>query len=328
MVVVLFRNGLPAAALPIVQSRNGSRALTAPYTTEYIPAFPQPDAAEELGRLARHYASGVLRLDGIDPSRPGVAAFLRGLEASGLTTAQYMGFANWYEPVSDFDSYWQSRPSRLRTTVRRKLAASTRAGMEFRMFRNDWHEAIAIYSEIYASSWKSPEPHQGFIPAMVRELGGEDLVRLGVMVMDGRPVAAQIWLVCGGRGTIFKLAHREDAAAFSPGTLLTVRMAETLIGEENLQQIDFGRGDDAYKRDWLGHRRNRVGVVAADWRSVAGLSAIATEIIPTLGTRAVRRHLRRNRVDYVGAGNSSDVVGVGFRALYRWCHPVGNQRPR
>lgn len=321
---VLFRNGLPAAALPIVQSRDGMRALTAPYTTIYAPALPQNEAAEELGRLARRYAKGVMRLDGIEPSQPGIAAFLCGLQASGMMVAQYQGFANWYEPLSNFESYWQARPSRLRATVRRKLAAADRAGLQFRMYRDDWDHALSIYDEIYSSSWKSPEPHSEFIPTMVRELGREGLVRIGVMSINDRPVAAQIWLVSTGRGTIFKLAHREDAAALSPGTLLTYRMAELLIGSEHLHEIDFGRGDDAYKRDWLSRRRARIGVIAADWRSAAGLSAIVREVIPTRGARALQRHWRTNHKSYQGAADSTDVVGRWFRALYRSCHPVGN----
>lgn len=326
-VAVLMRDGAAAAALPIVLTTNGARALTAPYTTRYAPAFPYKDDAEELGRQARTYASGVLRLDGIDPSAPSAAAFLRGLQNSGMALLQYEGFANWYEPVSTFESYWSARPSRLRTTVRRKFAAANKPGVEFLIFRDDFARPLAIYDEIYGSSWKTPEPHPSFMPEMTNNLGAAGLVRMGVMFIAGRAVAAQIWLVSSGRGTIFKLAHREDAAEYSPGTLLTFWMAKTLIGDEGLQEIDFGRGDDLYKRDWLSHRRTRIGVVAADWRSCAGLAAIARDIVPSLGVRAVRKHLQTNRRCSAAAMQASDVVRRGVPGLYPTATPSGHGLP-
>jgi hypothetical protein len=265
----------------------------------------------------------VLRLDGLDLADPGTAAFLHGLQDSGLAVLQYEGFANWYEPVSVFDSYWSARPSRLRTTVRRKLAAATKSGLEFLVFRDNFDRPLAIYDEIYGSSWKTPEPHPSFMSEMVNNLGAAGLIRMGVMSIAGRAVAAQIWLVRAGRGTIFKLAHREDAAEHSPGTLLTYWMAKTLIGDEGLREIDFGRGDDPYKRDWLSHRRTRIGVVAADWRSSAGLAAIVRDIVPALGARAVRKHLQTNRRCSARAVSASDVVGRGFPALYRRATPSG-----
>jgi hypothetical protein len=322
-VAMLMRDGMAAAALPIVQTRNGARALTAPYTTRYAPALPLGDAAWELGRAARIYASGVLRLDGMDPSDPGSVAFLSGLQESGLAVLQYEGFANWYEPVLAFDRYWSARSSRLRTTVRRKLAAATKSGVEFLIFRDHFDRALAVYDEIYCSSWKTPEPYPAFMSDMVNSLGAAGLVRMGVMSVAARAVAAQIWLLSGERGTIFKLAHREDAADHSPGTLLTFWMAKTLVEEEGLREIDFGRGDDPYKRDWLSQRRTRIGIVAADWRSSAGLAAIVRDIVPALGARAVRKHLQTNRRYSAAAASTSGVVVSGFPALYRGATPSG-----
>lgn len=293
LVAVVLRDGEPVAGLPLAVADKEARTLTAPYTTRYVPALADTAAAAELGRMARAYATDVLRLEGCDAGDPAMAAFISGLKHSGLAVASYQGFANWYEPVAEFDSWWAARPSRVRSTVRRKLAAAERAGLGFVMASGD--EAIAHYEDIYRQSWKEPEPHPQFIPGMIRALGREGLVRVGLMMLDGRAVAAQIWLVCRSQGTIFKLAHREDAATFSPGTLLTWWMAKKLIEGEGVRELDFGRGDDAYKRDWLSRRRTRTGVIAADWRSITGLSAALRDVVPTLGTRVFRKHMSGNR---------------------------------
>ena len=47
------------------------------------------------------------------------------------------------------------------------------------------------------------------------------------------------------------------------------------------KRFDFGRGADAYKRDWLAESRTRSGVVAGNWKTVAGLRVIAGEVLPT-----------------------------------------------
>jgi hypothetical protein len=293
VLVVALDDDRPVGALPLVRTRGGLRALTAPYTTRYAPPLPDAHVARELGLRAREYVPGALRLDGLDPDDAGSAAFLQGLSGSGLMTARYQGFANWYEPVTDFESWWARRPSRLKTTVRRKLSAAMKQGAKFQCVGDGFDEAVAAYQEIHGESWKDAEPHPEFIPAMVRALSPEGLVRIGVMTLAGRAVAAQIWLVCGRRATIFKLAHREDAAELSPGTLLTHHMAETLIEQHHLEEIDFGRGNDAYKRDWLGRSRARIGVIAGDWQTRLGLAAIIEEVLPTRLGALVREFGRR-----------------------------------
>ena len=269
------------AVLPLARRGRRLRALTAPYTTCYVPAFPEVHWARYLGAGAHSFVRGSLHLDALDLADPGITAFLDGLQSSGLVAAQYENFQNFYEPVGDFEEYWHARPSRLKSTVRRKLTQAVAHQAEFRCYRNPTGEAVSVYEKVYAASWKEAEPHPRFIATMVEKLGQYGFVRIGVMMLRHAPVAAQIWLVCGRRATIFKLAHCEDAKERSPGTLLTHWMMSTLIRQEGLKEIDLGRGADAYKRDWLTKSRMRSGIVAANWHSLAGLRAITGEVMPT-----------------------------------------------
>ena len=288
VVAAVFHEGAARAALPLKRKGTAMHALTAPYTTIYAPALPEPRWARYLGAGAASYVKGSLQLDALDPGDPSIAAYLDGLASSGLITAPYRHFVNHYQPIVDFKEYWNMRPSRLKATVHRKLAQARRQQAEFRCYREVFAEAIAIYDEIYSASWKAPEPHPRFIEIMIQHLAREGFVRVGVMTLAGRPVAVQIWLVCERKGTIFKLAHRQDAERYSPGTLLTHWMISTLIREDGLDEIDFGRGDDAYKSDWLGKSRLRTGLVAGNWKSAAGLAAIASDVLPTRFSAAVR----------------------------------------
>lgn len=324
VIVAAFDAGRPVAALPLVRSGQVSRGLTAPYTTVFAPPLPDPAIARELGVRCREYVSAVLRIEGLDASDPGAAALLEGLSESGLVAAEYRGFANWYEPVDDFDAWWSARPSRLRATVRRKLAMAAKQDVTFSFLDREFDQAIAAYQEVYEHSWKHAEPHPDFIAGMVRTMGAEALVRMGVMQVRGRAVAAQIWLVDNRHATIFKLAHRDDAAELSPGTLLTHYMAQELIRRDDLIEIDFGRGDDGYKRDWLSRCRHRTGFIAADWSKAAGLAASFNEILPTrLGSlvRAFRRQSSVNRSHSAAAGGGVELSPLATRRMTREAGP-------
>ena len=71
---------------------------------------------------------------------------------------------------------------------------------------------------------------------------------------------------------MLKLAHDEAFKAASPGTVLTALMLRRLLDEEQVPEIDFGRGDDAYKPAWAAQRRQRIGLMLANPLHPRGLA--------------------------------------------------------
>ena len=284
--------GMVQSALPLVRDRQGKlRSLTAPYTTLFAPAFPNATWARYLGLQFGSVVNNVLRLDALDPRDPGTRAFFEGLQNTKLFCARFGHFANWFEVIADFEEYWETRPAKLRSTFRRKSTALSKgrsAAFQFESHGLGLEKALAAYLEVYESSWKVAEPHPAFISKMVRRLSVDGTVRLATMNLDGTAIAAQVWLVRGTKATIFKLAHRQDAAKFSPGTLLTHWTLEKLCREEGIQDVDFGRGNDAYKKDWLSRSRQRYGVVAANWKSTAGIAAVVSDVLLTRLSNNIR----------------------------------------
>ena len=59
------------------------------------------------------------------------------------------------------------------------------------------------------------------------------------------------------------------------------------LDEERVQAVDFGRGDDPYKRMWTAERRQRVGVVLANPLHPGGMAALLRH-----GLGRLRRTLR------------------------------------
>ena len=135
-------------------------------------------------------------------------------------------------------------------------------------------QAIAGFEEVYAKSWKDPEPSPEFNAALARECAAEGSLRLGVLSLGGAVLAAQLWVVSRGIATVLKLAHDEAAKARSPGTVLTALMIRRLMVQDRVTALDFGRGDDDYKQLWTDTRRQRIGWLLANPLSLAGAGAV------------------------------------------------------
>lgn len=282
----------PVSALPLVRTAEGSfRALTAPYTTTFGPAALSGADAYALGEKLGQLVSRRLDLDAMDPALPLNGAFLEGLNQSGLVMASYRHFANWYEDIESFESFWATRPARLRETVRRKGRKMREMGGTFSILSTarEIGEGIAWYRAIYAQSGKIAEPHPDFMDLMVENLAARGDVRLGLLLLKGEAIAVQLWLIRSRGATIFKLAHRQKFSCYSPGTLLTHWMFSQLVPACENKRVDFGRGDDRYKRDWLRFRTFRRGIIACNPTNMAGLRDIAIDIFPTwVGTMMQR----------------------------------------
>ena len=112
---------------------------------------------------------------------------------------------------------------------------------------------------------------------------------VGVARKDGRPVAVQLWLVENGEAVIHKLAYAEDAKAMSPGTILGVEMFRRALDRDRVRRIDYGTGDDGYKKDWMAERHQLWQVSAYNVRTLGGLAGAARASLSALVRRVRSR---------------------------------------
>ena len=291
--LLIRREGRAVALLALWRFGDGHfESLTAPYSCLYHPliAGEVNDAVvRQIGQVVARQlrAAAYVRLDCLDADWPPMAAFCAGLRAGGLVLLRFDHFGNWHDQVSidgysgDWAFYLVSRDGALRQTIRRRRAKIARdGGFRWEMVRAGarLEAGIAAFEAVYARSWKEAEPYPAFNAEMMRLAAASDALRLALLWHGETPVAAQYWLVTGAVAQVLKLAHDPAFDAFSPGTVLTAWTIEALLDGEAVRALDFGRGDDAYKQLWVSHRRQRIGLIAANPRRLAGLVLILRHV--------------------------------------------------
>ena len=201
---------------------------------------------------------------------------------SVTSRTHYFRCGNWYLDVDErsFDDYFASLPGKLRNTLKRKQNKLAREkGFDFELVTDvdALDDALAEYNRIYSLSWKVAEPHPEFIAAVCRDFARRDWLRMGILRVEGVAVAAQIWFVKDKVASIFKLAYDPQFANYSVGSILTKELMKHSIDQDNVDVVDYLCGDDAYKQDWMSHRRERFGLRAYRLTNPVGLFLAAIE---------------------------------------------------
>ncbi len=282
-------------AIPARMDGGVLRSLSNLYTVENLAPAMDAERAERLARALRA-ASPRPHQVAWEAMRPKAAdAAIAGFRAAGWAVERYVQFGTWREVVEgrSFEDYWAARPGQVRSTVKRKRA---------RLFANpdmriedhvaaDADRAVEAYERCHDAAWQGEEPFRDFVPGLIRTGLAEGWARV-FSIRDGeKPVAAQVWTVGPRRATIFKLAHDPAYGDFSPGTILTAISLERLLPlAHGLREIDFGRGDDPYKKDWAPDRIAMTAFIASDPQTLRGFAQATGFQVRRIG-RALKRRV-------------------------------------
>jgi hypothetical protein len=255
--IAVARQGDARAALPLYRVKRRIEALANWYSFRVSPILtPGADHAALLTELASDLAGEAPRIVLAPlPDENGEATLL----AAAFRRAGWVVFreacdTNHVLHVAErsYDDYLASRPGPLRTTLKRKAGKVT-VTIENHFNPPSW----LAYEAIYANSWKPGEGSPAFLRRFAEEEGAAGRIRLGLACADGEPIAAQFWTVEHGTAFIHKLAHLESAKPLSPGTTLSAALFRQVIDVDKVTLVDFGTGNDGYKRDWMEDVRPR-----------------------------------------------------------------------
>jgi len=198
-------------------------------------------------------------------------------------------FENLYleNNYQDFDSYLASRSSRIRKTAAnraRKFDRNPSSSFKIITSEDELESGIALFSKLYEKRWNKSEPYPAFLPGLARLCAENGWLRLGIASIDGRPAAAQFWIIKDNIAYIYKVAYEEEFTKLSVGAVALFKMFQHVLNNESVREIDFLTGADAYKKDWMSHSREIVGFVAFNKRTARGLASASWHI----GRRALK----------------------------------------
>jgi len=279
------------------------RSLSNFYTITYGPLCDLSigSSAETIGALAKGIASDTYKWDSVelrplDPDSPVYPSLVSSLKAAGMVVQRYFCFGNWFLPTAglSYEEYFKTLPSAMQNTIKRKTKKLNKTGqarIEIVTGTEHLESSISAYQRIYLSSWKRPEPYPEFVAGLIRTFVLKGWLRMGVVYLNEQPVASQVWIVKSGRATIYKLGQDQRYDEFSAGSILTARLMEHVLEVDKVREVDFGSGDDPYKKIWLSQRRERWGILAMNPRSLAGL----TSIVRNVGGRTTKNAWRAVR---------------------------------
>lgn len=191
----------------------------------------------------------------------------------------YEKYINWIVYIENYQSYFESRPSKLKNTIKRKKKKLS-ADFRFSIFSDcsDIEKYIDHFFEVYNSSWKKCEPYEAFLRRVFNQASTQGAIRLGLVYHNETPVAAQVWFLDDTSAKIFKLAYKKSYAKYSVGTLLTDYMFRAVVENDNAVMIDYLTGDDNYKKDWMSEKRSMLGIMILNSKNPLSLFLIIKSI--------------------------------------------------
>ncbi len=263
-IVALASEGREAVALALAHGAAGLENLTNWYAFTWTELATGPTARPALLRqIARDLAGRTSRLTLTKlPDEDGTATRLENaFRQAGWFVLRERCDSNHVLPVSgrSFEEYLSTRPGPLRTTLKRK---AKKVQVEILAYFEE--DAWQSYQSVYAESWKPEEGDPDLLRRFAEAEGRAGRLRFGLARHEGEVVAAQVWTVEDGVAYIHKLAHLESAKPLSAGTTLTAALFEHVIERDRVEWVDFGTGDDPYKRDWMEQVRLRYRLTC--WR--------------------------------------------------------------
>ncbi len=230
------------------------------------------DAGRAAWRALAGAAPGCLRLQGL-VHRDGAEIALGELTLAGFRFVATSGARSPYLDLpSSYEDLLASISHDLRSQVNRRRRSLAKMGtVRLRSVRGGQglEDALATVLRLEGSGWKTragtailsdPAVHNLYRSFALRA-SEEGWLRLYILEVDGRPIAADYGCSFGRVGYLLKTGFDEEFQRYSPGLVLRAEVLRASI-EEGLSGYDFLGGPDPYKLRWATTVRPRLGIRA------------------------------------------------------------------
>jgi hypothetical protein len=252
-------------------------------------------------RYDQPHAVDVLRLWPVAAESELAALVGQALRKSGYWVQPYANSFNRFENTSglSFDEYFNKRTSKQRYNVKNRVKKLEETGtLDISFYTGDGPQeelqrGIDGYVLGTVESWKSPASMASrSMLKLIRLAAEEGCLRLAVMKLEERPVAAQFWIVAGGVAHSMRVGYNEDYKKMALGTVLTKHTLEYLLDRDKVDEIDFGYGNETYKKVWMKDSRDYSGFIAFNPATPRGVFFAAKHIVGQPVKRFIARVLR------------------------------------
>ena len=175
--------------------------------------------------------------------------------------------AHWYLDKIDYagEDYLSRRSKNIKSELRRRRhKLETLGDLEFRVIRNgnEIDKYMDYYYDVYARSWKGKEKiGPTFHRALARLAAEKGWLRLAFLFLNGTPIASQFRIVFNDTCFFLKTAYDRQYRKYGPGIIMLADMIKYVIDVDHVRVIDFGPGDEPYKRSWASQKREMKKII-------------------------------------------------------------------
>lgn len=208
------------------------------------------------------------------------------ISALPLKTRIYPFKGDWYLDgiTYSFAEYSKSLPRiHRKDTNRNKRRLQDMGDLTFYMKSDteNLEKYLDLYSEVRGKSWKAEEKDSGFLREVTRLAAKKGWLRLAFLFLNGTPIACDKWMIWNRIGYAWDGVYDLEFGNYSPGKVLESEIIEYMIDQERVSVLDFGEGDEAYKKKWTPRRRERKGITVFNNRIKANfLAFLMIKVLP------------------------------------------------
>ncbi len=294
--------------------RHSLSGLTGYQTYLFAPLLRDDDPAFDgiLDCLARHLRGErpkweMIEFAAMDAKARSFAGLQRALSGAGYVVRSYPHFMGFFETTAaqDYAAYIAARPQSERKQIknyeRKERKLQNRDDFRCELFTSEegLDQALKDYAKVLEASWKEPDVHPDFLPACIRAAAQAGALRLFILYLGDQPAATQLVFFAGRRAIFYRTAYDPAFARDSVGAIVKLRMVQHLLDEDGgLDEMDYGRDRESFKKIWASQEHTRCGLLAFDCTTLGGLRGLAEqqlfELRDKLGqvTRPLRERLQ------------------------------------
>jgi CelD/BcsL family acetyltransferase involved in cellulose biosynthesis len=224
----------------------------------------EDDVKTSVAAWLRRPGTRVLNLEGIDADSLLIDAL------AAPVHRELLAVAPWAALPADPDAYLAARPALFRKNLRRASSRLAAEGVDHRIKRGSSAiRSLDTLRQLHAAQWGGRSrflPIFGRFAAGCRLAAEVDEVAVHELAVDESVIAIVVVFEVAGRVSLYQSARLTDFR-WRDATIVLLNAIIRDAGTRGFTEVDFLRGDEAYKKNFASGRRQLLRLRAASGKS-------------------------------------------------------------